>query len=510
MKPSWLRHASTLTSFWLRRWPRRIGLFWRTFLYLVLLLTGCILAWVQTFRALEFEPQALQSARQVASLVNLTRAALQHADAIARVSLIKTLADEERLRIAPREPHDSYGGYGTDPFSRRVAEELMEKLGPNTIVAREVNGYRGLWVAFSMGPDSYWLLLDPHRVASIQGRTWLIWLVIAALLSLTGAAVLARLINQPLQALSRATAQVRSGEWTASPLDENASTPEIRAVNQGFNRMTRQLARMETDRQLMLAGISHDLRTPLARLRLEAEMSVPDPQARDDMVADMAQVNSIIDKFLEYARPSATPLQVVDVADCVQAAINSQRDQASPSLQIHTSLPPGLTAWADPVDLQRVINNLLENARRYGQTRPPLPTASTDFAHTQPPGQTDVLVSASLQGEWVRIDVSDRGPGVDATTLARMTQPFFRGDLARSQASGAGLGLAVVKKMLERMGGQLELGSGTMAVTATTASGQPGQQAAADTDHATYSGLHVHIQLRPEKYQTKMASALDR
>ena len=483
----------TLVSVWLRRWPHRINLFWRTFLYLVLLLTGCILAWVQTFRSLEFEPQALQSARQVASLVNLTRAALQHADAIARVSLIKTLADEERLRIAPREPQDSYGGYGTDPFSRRVAEELMAKLGPNTIVAREVNGFSGLWVAFSMGPDSYWLLLDPHRVASIQGRTWLIWLVIAGLLSLTGAAVLARLINQPLQALSRATAQVRSGEWAAIPLDENASTPEIRAVNQGFNRMTRQLARMETDRQLMLAGISHDLRTPLARLRLETEMSVPDPQARDDMVADMAQVNSIIDKFLEYARPSATPLQVVDVADCVQAAIHSQRDQASPCLEVHTHLPPGLMAWADPVDLQRVINNLLENARRYGQTQ----TVAADPAHTLPPGQTEVLVSASLEGEWVCIDVSDRGLGVDAATLARMTQPFFRGNLARSQASGAGLGLAVVKKMLERMGGQLTLGSG-----------KSGQQTVTAQAHAAYSGLHVRIQLKAEKQQANRPSAL--
>lgn len=493
-----------------------MGLFWRTFLYLVLLLTGCILAWVQTFRALEFEPQALQSARQVASLVNLTRAALQHADAIARVSLVKTLADEERLRIAPREPQDSYAGYGTDPFSRRVVEELTSMLGPNTVVAREVNGFSGLWVAFSMGPDSYWLLLDPHRVASIQGRTWLIWLVITALLSLTGAAVLARLINQPLQALSRATAQVRSGDWTASPLDENAATPEIRAVNQGFNRMTRQLARMETDRQLMLAGISHDLRTPLARLRLEAEMSVPDPQARDDMVADMAQVNSIIDKFLEYARPSATPLQLVDVADCVQAAIHSQRDQASACLQVHTRLPPGLMAWADPTDLQRVINNLLENARRYGQTPHPHTTESTesaeatDFARTQPPGQTEVLVSAHRQGEWVCIDVSDRGRGVDAATLARMTQPFFRGDLARSQASGAGLGLAVVKKMLERMGGQLALSSGignsaSMQATARAShAAHPGLQGLTE-----FPGLHVHIQLRSENHAQASSSAQD-
>jgi two-component system osmolarity sensor histidine kinase EnvZ len=440
-----------------------LSLYWRTFTYLVLLLTGCILAWVQTFNALEFQPQALQSARQVASMVNLTRAALEHADAIARVSLVKTLADEERLRIAPREPGDSYSGYGTDPFSRQVAAELEDHLGAGTIVARDVNGFPGLWVAFTMDKDSYWLLLDPRRVASIQGRTWLIWLVIAALLSLTGAAVLARLINQPLQALSLATAKVREGQLAASHLNEDVSTPEIRAVNRGFNRMAQELARVDTDRQLMLAGISHDLRTPLARLRLEAEMSVPDPQARDDMVADLAQVNSIIEKFMEYARPSATALQVVEVTELMHAAVTSQGNHAAGlkvSVDAHHEQKPkqgpdpmqddtDLLAWADPVDLLRVLNNLLENACRYGKT--PVPDGE--------PSVADVQMSAQVQGPWVCLSVSDRGTGVDAATLSRLTQPFFRADSARSQASGAGLGLAVVKKMLARMGGELELQS---------------------------------------------------
>lgn len=451
---------------WWSRWPRRVGLFWRTFLSLVLLLTACILAWVQTFRALEFEPQALQSARQVASLVNLTRAALQHADAIARVSLVKTLVDEERVRIAPREPSDTYTGYGTDTFSRRVADELAQHLGPGTLVAREVNGFEGLWVGFQMEQDSYWLLLDPRRLATIQGRTWLIWLCIATLFSLSGAAVLARFINRPLHALSRAAAQVGTGAWQAGRLDGDASTPEIRAVYQGFNRMARQLARAEEDRQLMLAGISHDLRTPLARLRLEAEMSVPDPQAQADIVADLAQVNAIIDKFLDYARPGPTHMQVVDVGECLQAALTSQRalvsqgklckpatpeprESADTLLMVTLALPsnegqPPCLALADPVDLLRVFNNLLENTRRYGR---------------MPPAAAQAHIQLSCDADHIQVAFGDRGPGVDAATLSRLSQPFFRGDAARSQASGAGLGLAVVRKMLERMGGQLSFSS---------------------------------------------------
>src|SRR3954451_2145324 len=85
-----------------------LSLFWRTFFLLSLLLIGSIVAWLQTFRALEFEPRAVQTAQQIASLTNLSRAALRYSDAIARVSLIKTLADQEGVRILPREPKDKF------------------------------------------------------------------------------------------------------------------------------------------------------------------------------------------------------------------------------------------------------------------------------------------------------------------------------------------------------------------------------------------------------------------
>ena len=422
----------------------RISLFWRTFLSLVLLLAVCLLAWVQTFRALEFEPQALQSARQVASLVNLTRVALLHADPIARVSLLKTLADEERMSIAPRESGDSFAGYGTNPFTRQVAEALTDRLGPGTIVAREVNGEEGLWVAFSMGKDTYWMLLDPRRVTGIHGRTWVIWLAIAALLSLAGAAVIAELINRPLRKLSQATKRIRDGDFTGTHLDEHVPTAEIRDVNIGFNQMTSQLAQMERDRALMLAGISHDLRTPLARLRLEAELSVPDQDALQHMGNDIAQVEAIITKFMDYARPGAHVTGCVELGAVLEPLL---QPPAYPT-RINLTLTPFSTPlWvqADPVDLHRVLQNILENAGRYGTS----------------PGQSvaHVHITVKVQHPWVLIGIADQGAGVDSQTLPRLTQPFFRADEARSQASGAGLGLAVVDKMLTRMDGNLTLTS---------------------------------------------------
>jgi two-component system osmolarity sensor histidine kinase EnvZ len=377
--------------------PRRgVSLFWRTFFFLAVLLVGCIIAWLQTFRALEYEPRALQSAQQLASLVNLSRAALVHSDSIARVSLVKTLADEEGLRIAPREPSDTYRLYDVDSLSRNVSERLRLRLGTDTVVAREVNGTPGLWIGFTIDGDPYWLLTDPSRIGPVAGTTWLIWLGTAALLSLAGAALIARLINHPLKKLSFAASRVREGDFNASQLNEAVATSEIREVNIGFNRMAQRLSKIEQDRALMLAGISHDLRTPLARLRLETELSVADPQAREHMAADIEQVNAIIDKFLDYARPDHLQPQEVSLNQVVDAAVFALGADAN--TRVSVNIPPDTIVMRDAVELQRVFSNLLENAQRYGKD------PVTGIARGE--------IAAKAKDDFVLVKLRDHGQGV--------------------------------------------------------------------------------------------------
>ncbi len=415
-----------------------LSLFWRTFFLLSLLLLGCIVAWLQSFRALEFEPRALQSARQLASLVNLSRAALIHSDSIARVSLIKTLADVEGLQFALREPSDTYQLYDLDALSRNVSEQLQVRLGRDTVVAREVNGVQGLWIGFTIDGDPYWLLTDPSRIGPVAGTTWLIWLGTAALLSLAGAALIARLLNQPLKKLSWAAGRIREGDFSAGQLNEQVPTSEIREVNIGFNRMAQRLNQIEQDRTLMLAGISHDLRTPLARLRLETELSVADPQAREHMAADIEQVNAIIDKFLDYARPGQASAQAVNLREVLDAAVFALG--ADPNTRIDIQLPPHTRVLGDAVELQRVFSNLLENAKLYGKS------PDSGMAHIE--------IAAQAKDGFVLVQLRDHGPGVAPDILPLLTQPFFRGDVSRSAATGTGLGLAIVDRAVARMGGR--------------------------------------------------------
>ncbi len=427
-----------------------LSLFWRTFLFLSVLLVGCIIAWLQTFRALEFEPRAVQSAKQLASLVNLSRAALKYSDSITRVWLIKTLAEEEGVRISPREPRDKYELFVNDPFGERIGEELASRMGNGTVVAKSVNGVAGVWVGFNIDGDSYWLLTDPSRLGPLRGGTWLIWLITAAILSLVGAALIARLINRPLKQLSFAASRMRDGDFDASLLDEQVATSEIREVNIGFNRMAEQLSKIEEDRVIMLAGISHDLRTPLARLRLETEMSVADAEARAHMAADISQLDAIIDKFLDYARPDPPQLAPLSLNAIIDAAVYAVAEYTD--MRVSVSLPGPITVLADEVELSRVIANLLENARRYGKT-PETGIAMVDIV-------------AKERDQWVLIKVRDHGTGVAPHALANLTKPFFRGDAARTAATGAGLGLAIVEKTMHRMGGVFALantGSGGLA-----------------------------------------------
>jgi len=421
---------------------RSPSLFWRTLLLVLLLIVASLGAWIQSFRVFERAPRAQNIAQQVVSVVNITRAALVYSDPFVRRELLAELAANEGIRIYPLEANDAIAPLPDAPLIRMAEKGIVDKLGAGTQVAAEVNGVRGLWVSLALEDDRYWVFIDRDPAARTYGTQWIGWAAVALLLSLIGAVLITRLINRPLARLSRAAADLGSGRHPA-PLPETGPI-EIRTVNENFNRMVTDLGKLEADRAVLLAGISHDLRTPLTRLRLELEMANVPQDARDAMVGDIEQVDNIVRQFLDYARktPQAPP-EDIDLVPLVEAAVRRARIETEPVSHVELRLAPGVKVRGHRTELDRALDNLLTNALRYGRD------PKTGALH--------VTVSLVRDDAFAIIGVADQGPGVPTEQIERLMRPFERGETARSGSSGAGLGLPIVDRIARMHGGSLRL-----------------------------------------------------
>jgi two-component system osmolarity sensor histidine kinase EnvZ len=422
--------------------PRAGGVFWRTFLLIAVLIIVSLAACFQSFRVLEREPRAQQAAQLITSVVNLTRSALIHSDPDKRRALLIDLEQNEGVRIYPLEPSDQVAPLPDNAYLQSIRKYVRSHLGSDTQLTLVRNGQQsGLWVSFSIDDDAYWVAFDSDRLQQIARVQWLGWGIVALALSMIGAALISRLINQPLSRLTSAARAVGAGQ---RPQPLPASGPrEIREANASFNTMMNELERIEADRALLLAGISHDLRTPLTRLRLEVEINPLDPGTREAMSADIEQMDAIIGQFLDYARPmhEKGDLSEVDLASLAREAVAGLTP--SDDLAIATEFDRAAPVAANPTELKRVLFNLIENARRYART----------------PGKEIVeLTIRVFGGEQPTLEVRDHGPGVAAADLERLKRPFTRLDEARGQANGAGLGLAIVQRVAERHHARFELG----------------------------------------------------
>jgi two-component system osmolarity sensor histidine kinase EnvZ len=416
-------------------------LFWRTFLLILLLFAACLAAWWPTVRVIEREPRARQIAQQVVSIVNTTRSALVYSDPQRRRYLLSDLADNEGIRVVPLEPSDQVEPLPDNPLVSPVSRNVRSKLGPATRLASEVNGVPGVWVSFSIDDDAYWVFIDRDIFSENIGREWIAWAALAAIISLLIAAAIAGLVNRPLAELSRAAAELGAGRTPRSLPD--LGPPEIRMVNRSFNRMVDSLDRLGRERAILLAGISHDLRTPLTRLRLELEMSDLPEAVRDAMIGDLDQLDSIVRQFLDYARPvGARPPLFTDLSALALEALSRSRVGAAIHCHVEQRIEPGVHVLGHPTELSRALDNMFNNAVQYGRD------AS---------GELNLHLEVRQEGSEAVVAVSDSGPGIEPDQVERLLRPFERGDASRSGSGGAGLGLAIVDRIARAHHGRLHL-----------------------------------------------------
>lgn len=420
------------------------GLFWRTFFLLSLLTTLSMGSWIGMLNVFQRGPQVRQTAELVVSVVTLTKAALTHSAPDLRKELMFELVSNEGVRVFTLEDTDIVDPPPANPLMPEIAAAVREKLGPQTRFSSRVNGIAGFWISFNIEDDQYWLMLERERIAGLTRVQWLGWAGVVGVLSLLGAAFISSLINLPLARLTAAARAIAKGE-RPTPLPEKGSK-EIIEANRSFNQMVDDLAQVENDRAVILAGISHDLRTPLARMQLELEMANLSTDAREGMQSDIAQMDAIIGQFLDYAKPTeASSFVPVDITHLL--ADSAQHAKRLPGMRVTTDLEEGIQVLGNETDLRRVINNIVENARRYART-PGQDFTELDFA---------CHVRSTPEGRRAVVEIADHGPGVPDDQIAQLLKPFTRLDTARGQANGAGLGLAIVERVVSRHSAELSV-----------------------------------------------------
>jgi two-component system osmolarity sensor histidine kinase EnvZ len=425
----------------MRLWPRT--LLWRSVLLIALLLSLAHAAWLYIFRASEREPRARQVAQQIVSVVNLTRTALITADPAKRLTLLQDLSQDEGIQVYIGHPGERVAPLGDRPFLRLVEQEIKRHLGADTQLATSRDGIRGAWVSFQIDGDDYWIFLPRSRLERGDPLRWVGWGTVVLALALLGAFLIVARINQPLRQLTRAA--VAMGRGRAPPPVPETGPSEISTLARAFNQMADDLKRMDDERALLLAGVSHDLRTPLARLRLGLEMSEGDAQLKAGMAADVDEMDRIIGQFLDFARAAGGERAAPTDLAAMAREIAARYREGGHALTEEIVAVPEVTVR--PMAVRRLVTNLVDNALRYGER--------------------DVRLRVVPAGRAVVVEVLDRGPGIPADEVERLKQPFTRLETARSGKGGSGLGLAIVDRIARMHGGSFELlpreGSGLVA-----------------------------------------------
>lgn len=404
-------------------------------LLIAILLTIGQFAALKLFDYFEREPRANAAALQAITIVNYTKAALLASHENRRIALLSDLSGREGVRIYAADMLEEIEPLPNDPFIQILAKKIRNTLGSDTIVAINHFGVPGLWISFNIDQDDYWVVIPRLQAERHFPWQWLNWGALVILLSLIGAYLIAARINRPLKLLVQAADRIRSGQTTMRLPEEGVD--ELRDVSHTFNLMTESLAQLDSERTLLLAGVSHDLRTPLARLRLAIEM-LPDEQCKvykPGMIQDISDMDGIINQFLDFVRGvEGEPTQMLDLNALLQS-LYERHVRLGRKLKL--DLAPTHLIALRPLAMQRLLGNLIDNAFAYGKG--------------------EVIIQSKIEAENILVSVLDNGPGIPENQKARLLRPFERLDTARGNTKGSGLGLAICDRIAKLHRGRLYL-----------------------------------------------------
>lgn len=316
-------------------------------------------------------------------------------------------------------------------FSREMSEQLG---GPAEVRVTQGSQYL-FWIRPPQAPN-LWITMPLNSVSDTNISPLTIYLMVIGVLSVAGGWIFVRRLNRPLHALQSAAITVGKGE-IPEPLKEDGSS-EIVAVTQAFNQMAKGIKQLEDDRALLTAGISHDLRTPLTRIRLATEM-LPESQnwVSEGIIHDIEDMNDIIDQFIDYVRQDKSEKTIlININHLIEEAAHARNIEEQHEIMVNVAdVPPVLVR---KVAIKRVLDNLIENAFRYGSNN------------------IEISSGYIKKTRQAYFRVRDFGKGIPADKVESLFEPFKQGDDARGSL-GSGLGLAIIKRIVDMHSGKVVL-----------------------------------------------------
>ncbi|MGZ5035683.1 MAG: ATP-binding protein [Usitatibacter sp.] len=416
------------------------SLLWRTLLVLVaaLILSQAAALWLLHEHVTQ--PRVALGIRSFVSHLKTISAALQTMTPPQQQEFITHIAEKEGIRISPARGAERMSPAADLPSLQLFRERIRELFGPQADVyvrasATPSERPQVLWVRLPAGERDFWVAFPRGRIERDPLTALISWGIAGLAIAILATFFIVWKLTWPLSDLARAAEKL--GKGVDPPPVEETGPSEIRAVARAFNQMIEGLQKNQRDRATFLAGISHDLRTPLSRLRLEVEMldEKVDPDSRRAMVEDVTEMNAIIDQFIDFMRSEAEePLSPVNLAELAQ---NCADRAARTGVRVRCELSDVPTLMLRPLAMLRLVDNLLVNAARHAGG--------------------EIVVRTEHTDGHVILSFLDRGPGIPPGMVERLKEPFTRRDAARSGSSGAGLGLAIANRVATLHGGRLEL-----------------------------------------------------
>jgi two-component system osmolarity sensor histidine kinase EnvZ len=416
----------------LRLWPGSLA--WQTLIVMVVALVVSQAASLWLLREYVTNPRQSIGIGQFVSHLKTISAALETMpDGQERV-FIQKLAEKEGIRVFPVRGNEPGRPAPDVPGVRLFRERIKALFGADADVFIRPGAPGAFWIRLPAGQRDYWVAFPRNRIERDTSEALVYWGFAGIAIALLAALFMAWRLSRPLNRLSLAAMKLGKGEDPGRIPEDGPG--EVREVAQAFNKMHDDLKRSDRERATFLAGVSHDLRTPLSRLRLGIEMlGDKDPQMQRELAGDIEDINAIIDQFLDFARGESAEAPVAGDLNDIARAAAERFTRGGAQVKCELGGVPRLRLR--PVAIQRLVENLVGNAVRHAGG--------------------DIVIRTARQKDELVLSVLDRGPGIPPGEIERLKMPFTRLDDARSGASGAGLGLAIVDRIARMHKGRFDI-----------------------------------------------------